>query len=91
MSGRQRWCTICKGMVDLVIEQGAAAAVPLITTAIGSAVGAGVGHGSGARHGAAKGGALGAILGGLVGLGVRALEPPAERLVCGHACGASAG
>jgi hypothetical protein len=30
-------------------------------------------------------------VGGLVGLGVRALEPPAERLVCGHVCGTSAG
>jgi hypothetical protein len=86
----QIWCRICEKMVDVVMEEGASALVPLVTTAIGGAIGAGVGHGSGARQGAAKGGAVGALVGGLVGLGVRALEPPVHRLVCGHACGMSA-
>jgi hypothetical protein len=86
----QLWCNICERMVDVVMEESAAAMVPVITTALGGAIGAGVGHGSGARGGAVKGGALGALVGGLVGLGVRALEPPVHRLVCGHACGMSA-
>ncbi|MGA3123828.1 MAG: hypothetical protein ABSF69_23950 [Polyangiaceae bacterium] len=84
---KQLRCNICKRTVDVVVEESAAAMVPVITTAIGGASGAGVGHGSRARGGAATGGVVGAIVGTLVGLGVRALEPRAERLVCGHGCG----
>ena len=88
---KQLWCNVCRRVVDVVLEEGVSAMVPLVTTAVGSAIGAGVGHGSGARRGAATGSVVGAVIGTLVGLGVQALEPRVERLVCGHGCENSVG
>jgi hypothetical protein len=81
MKTKKAWCRVCRKLVEVALEEGAAA---LIVPIVGGAGGGAIGRAIGGTGGAVAGVLLGVVAGKLV----HRLAIEGERMVCGQ-CGAS--